>query len=325
MITVTKPGISSVQDLGRLGQLGRGISWNGAADGFAARLANALVGNEFGAPLIEIVAMPFEMVGARDLELCVTGSPARVIADGVVVDQWHVHRLPAGANWRLDTIRGGLRAYLGIRGGVVTQEVLGSCAPDAAVPIGGRLVAGDQLQIGGEPPTKARDEIVATSIVPSYGSPWTLDICPGPDALAFAAPMDRLCSEEYVVRTDSNHVGVRLDGAPLAGRLRQEMLSRGVAVGAVEILPDGRPLILGRGHSVTGGYPVAAVVSRTQTDLLGQLRPGDRVRFRAIDLQSAIADARFRHLEAADLLNAGSGGPQPGSAGRSTASRSRPA
>ena len=107
------------------------------------------------------------------------------------------------------------------------------------------------------------------------------------------------------MRADSNHVGVRLDGPPLAIRFQQEMLSRGVAVGAVEILPDGRPLILGRGHSVTGGYPVAAVVSRTQTDLLGQMRPGDRVRFRAIDLQSAIDEARFRHLEAAAYLGAG--------------------
>jgi biotin-dependent carboxylase-like uncharacterized protein len=304
VITVNKPGISTVQDLGRLGQLGRGISWNGAADSFAARAANALVGNDVGAPLIEIVAMPFEMVASRDLELCVTGSPARVVMDGAVVDQWRVHRLPAGVNWRLDTIRDGLRSYVGIRGGIVAQEILGSCAPDAAVPIGGRLVAGDQLVIGGEPATRMIGEFVATSIVPRYGSPWTLDICLGPDAMAFAAPMDRLCEGEYLVRADSNHVGVRLDGAPLAVHSREEMLSRGVAVGAVEILPDGRPLILGRGHSVTAGYPVAAVVSRTQTDLLGQMRPGDRVRFRAIDLPSAIAAARSRALATAAYLDA---------------------
>ena len=74
VITVTKPGISSVQDLGRLGQLGRGLSWNGAADGFAARVANAFVGNEVGAHLIEIVAVPFERVTGRECEACGTGT-----------------------------------------------------------------------------------------------------------------------------------------------------------------------------------------------------------------------------------------------------------
>lgn len=292
VITVAKVGIAAIQDLGRVGQLGSGISWNGAADGYAAKTANSLLGNRRNAGLIEITALPFRLVTSEDLYICVTGAPARVTVDGVSVPHWRVQRLAARSHLSVDTIRQGLRTYVAIGGGIAAAMTLGSCAPDFAVPIGRLLVKGDELTVGEaslEPPNL---DALPASYIPTYGSPWTLNVCVGPDASLVEFGLDRLCDAEYQVRADSNLVGIRLDGPALADGQRPELLSRGVVVGAVEILPSGLPLILGRGNSITAGYPVVAVVARMDIDLLGQMRPGDAVRFRALDLDDAVRKGR---------------------------------
>jgi biotin-dependent carboxylase-like uncharacterized protein len=292
VIRIARAGLASVQDLGRFGHLGSGIAWNGAADGYAAKVANGLLGNRPDAPLIEIVALPFQMLASTELHVCVTGAPANVVAGGDRVPEWRVLKLSAGATLRIDTIRQGLRTYVGIRGGITANGFLGSCAPDSAVPLGRLLVTGDELKVGPEPDSASGFGRVAADHIPKYGSPWTLDVLDGPDASWLVRGLEGLCAAEYRVRTDSNHAGIRLDGPPMMSGSRRELFSRGVTVGAVQLLPSGQPLILGRGNSVTGGYPVVAVVSRTHTDLLGQLRPGDTVLFRATDILSAIDGAR---------------------------------
>jgi len=97
----------------------------------------------------------------------------------------------------------------------------------------------------------------------------------GPDLLA------RLASSAYLVRSDSNRVGLRLEGPELirSGEHRGELASEGIVLGAVQIPPDGRPVVFLRDHPVTGGYPVVAVVDETDLDRCAQLRPGARIRF----------------------------------------------
>jgi biotin-dependent carboxylase-like uncharacterized protein len=294
VIKVTKAGLATVQDLGRFGHLGSGIAWNGAADGYAAKVANGLLGNQSNAPLIEILALPFKMVASTELLLCVTGAPANVFVGGHRSPQWRVLTLPAGATLGIDTIRHGLRTYVGIRGGIEAEGFVGSCAPDATVPLGRPLKTGEELMVGREPASAVPSGYLKADQIPRYGSPWTLDVLEGPDVSGFVRGLEQLCATEYRVQTDSNQAGIRLEGPPLGSRSRRELLSRGVTVGAVEVLPGGQPLILGQANSVTGGYPVLAVVARTHTHLLGQLRPGDRVLFRAIDIRSAVDAVRLQ-------------------------------
>jgi allophanate hydrolase subunit 2 len=107
-----------------------------------------------------------------------------------------------------------------------------------------------------------------------------LTIVPGPREDWFANAITRLTGAEWTVRPDSDRVGIRLDGRPLR-RLRDgELPSEATRPGALQVPPDGRPVLFGPDAPTTGGYPVVAVVREVDLDLAAQLRPGETVRFR---------------------------------------------
>jgi biotin-dependent carboxylase-like uncharacterized protein len=294
-VEIAKSGIAMIQHLGWRGRLRDGMSWKGPADPLAARVANAIVGNEPNAGTIEVVALPLQMVPSTEILVCVTGATANVTADGATVPQWAPVRISANTTFRLDTIRLGLRVYVAIRGGVSAPHPDEHQALDSAIPADGWLMIGDRLSVGPEPDLRPMAGALPSALIPEYGSPWRLDVTHGPDLNTLPGALKLLCDSDYRVRPESNKVGIRLVGPAIrSSSRRRELLSRGVAVGAVEILPNGEPLILGPSHSVTAGYPVVAVVVRPHTNRLGQLRPGDIVRFRLTDLHSAVTSARAR-------------------------------
>ncbi|HEY5484185.1 MAG TPA: hypothetical protein VIK31_10295 [Propionibacteriaceae bacterium] len=125
------------------------------------------------------------------------------------------------------------------------------------------------------PPTRA---VVAPLTAPTEGT-GTLDVLPGPRTDWLAAPD---LDGEWTVAPDSNRVGVRLTGHTWRRARTEELPSEGVVRGAIQLPPDGRPVIFGPDHPTTGGYPVVGVLTVMSFDLLAQLRPGQRVRFRPV-------------------------------------------
>jgi biotin-dependent carboxylase-like uncharacterized protein len=269
MIEVVVAGpLATVQDAGRIGYAALGVPRSGAFDRGAQRLANRLVGNPDDAAVIEATLGGLHVRFTRPATIALTGAVCPGARD------WGVPlSLPAGADVRLGIPATGLRSYLAVRGGIAVEPVLGSRSTDTLSGIGpAPLRTGDRLPIG-----DTADEFVAASAAPPTRAA-TLPVRFGPrDDWFTAVARDLLQSTGWTVRTDSNRIGIRLAG-PALGRVHdRELASEPTLPGAIQVPPDGRPILFGPDAPVTGGYPVIAVV--TNLDPAAQLRPGDVVRF----------------------------------------------
>jgi biotin-dependent carboxylase-like uncharacterized protein len=280
VLTVLTPGpLATVQDDGRPGWASIGVTRSGAADREAAALAGRLVGNGPAAAGIEVTAGGLRVRAGRTLLVAVTGAPAPVTVDGRPAP------FAAPLTLRPDQVLGlgvppvGLRSYLAVRGGIDVPPVLGSRSTDTLSGLGpAPLRAGDELPVGdllGEEP------FVDVAPVRAPSSRPVLRVLPGPrrDWLAPAA-WTSLTGEGWTVTSDSDRVGLRLDGPRLERARQEELPSEGLVPGAVQVPPDGAPVLFLADHPVTGGYPVLAVVAAADLPAVAQLRPGDVVRFR---------------------------------------------
>ncbi|WP_309229482.1 MULTISPECIES: biotin-dependent carboxyltransferase family protein [unclassified Blastococcus] len=275
------PGpLATVQDLGRPGRAAIGVTRSGAADAASAALANRLVGNRPEAALLEVTAGGLRLRAGRTVLVAVTGAPLPVAVDGRPAPFAAPMTLPPGAVLSLGTPWAGLRSYLAVRGGIDVPPVLGSRSTDTLSGLGPPpLTAGTLLPVG----DLAADEPVVdvAPVGPPPDRP-VLRVLPGPrrdwlDDAAWAA----LTTQEWAVAADSDRVGLRLTGPRLARAREGELPSEGLVAGAVQVPPDGAPVLFLADHPVTGGYPVLAVVVTADLPLAAQLRPGDGVRFRA--------------------------------------------
>ena len=279
MLTVLAPGLlATVQDLGRRGWSSIGVTRSGAADRAAHALANRLVGNDAGAATVEVTAGGLRVRADRAHLVAVTGAPVRVSVGGRPGPLSAPFTLPAGADLALGIPSAGLRSYLAVRGGVAVTPVLGSRSTDTLSGLGpAPLRPGDALPVG----DLAGDEPVVdvAPVAPPADRP-VLGVLPGPrrDRLADDA-WALLTSAEWVVGSDSDRVGLRLTGPALRRVGDGELPSEGLVPGAVQVPPDGAPVLFLADHPVTGGYPVLAVVRTADLPSAAQLRPGDRVRF----------------------------------------------
>lgn len=299
-LTVRTPGHTTVQDLGRTGRSRHGLPANGALDQHSARVANILCGNDERAPLLELTALDFACVPSGDILVAVTGAPADVTVSAARRPQWEPFVVRAGETLRVTGIRQGLRVYLAILGSVETAFLQGSCAPDTVLGFGPALRAGDALTLRAScPPLDhpySRIPLfrLAAPATTFPATTWTVDVTDGPDRAEFGDTASRLFGAPFTVSPQSNHIGLRLRGE---GRLprrtgKGEVLSRGVPIGAVEVPAGDELLVLHRGRGVTAGYPVLAVVTATGLSALGQVRPGQTLRFRHRTLDEAVTAHR---------------------------------
>jgi biotin-dependent carboxylase-like uncharacterized protein len=274
---VREPGpLTTVQDPGRTGLAHLGVPRAGPLDRPAFDLANRLLGNDPAAAVLEVTLGGLELTTDQGLWVAVTGAPAPVSVDGRRRRHAHPEWLPAGGLLRLGTPGSGVRSYLAVAGGVDVAPVLGSRATDTLAWVGPpRVLAGAELPVGGGPGHPAPHD------TPRPPAPGPLRVHPGPREDWFAAgALDALCATAYVVGEASNRVGLRLDGPPLERVRGGELASEGMVVGAVQVPPDGRPVVFLADHPPTGGYPVLAVVEEAGLWQCAQLRPGAEVRFR---------------------------------------------
>lgn len=279
LLRVLRTGpLTLVEDLGRPGHAAIGVGRSGAADRGALRLANRAVGNPEGAAALEVLlgGLELEVVGGP-VTLCVSGAPVPVRVGERDVGSSYVARARAGEVVRLGVAPRGLRSYVAVRGGIDVPAVLGSRSRDVLAGLGPEpLAVGDELPVGdpaGEPPVAdllvppRLPEVVGLRVVRGPRDDWLVDA-------------DALTSTAWTVSDESDRVGIRLLGAPLAHRDADRQLpSEGAWRGAVQVSPSGAPVVFLADHPVTGGYPVAAVVVDADVDLVAQARPGQALRF----------------------------------------------
>ena len=280
MLTVLAPGpLATVQDRGRPGYAGIGVPRSGAADAAAADLANRLVGNVDTAATVEVTAGGLRVRAERSLLVALTGAPAPVTVDRRAAPFGAPFTLGAGVELALGAPTAGLRTYLAVRGGVDVPPVLGSRSTDTLSGLGpAPLAPGDQLPVGD---LRGEEPFVDVAPVRAPSSAPVLRVLPGPrrDWLAPAA-WTELITRSWTVTPNSNRVGLRLDGPRLARARDDELPSEGLVPGALQVPPDGAPVLFLADHPVTGGYPVLAVVTTADLPAAAQLRPGDTLTFR---------------------------------------------
>jgi biotin-dependent carboxylase-like uncharacterized protein len=276
MLTVETAGaLTTIQDRGRVGLAHLGVPRAGPLDGPAAALANRLVGNDPHAALLEVTWGGLELTTDTGVWVAVTGADAPLDIDGARRGHDRAEWLAGGSRLRLGQPSHGVRSYLAVAGGIDVPPVLGSRATDTLAWVGPPRVAdGARLPVGvpAGPP--------APHDTPRPPRPGPLRISPGPRADWFADDaLERLCAAPYVVTEESNRIGLRLDGDPPERLRDDELPSEGMVLGAVQVPPGGRPVVLLADHPPTGGYPVLAVVHPDDLWQCGQLRPGETLSF----------------------------------------------
>ncbi|SEC26375.1 urea amidolyase family protein [Microbacterium hydrocarbonoxydans] len=285
-IEVVRPSMQLlVQDAGRPGFAALGVSASGAADRRAMRDANRAVGNATGAAVLESVGgavLRFRGAGVAAVTGAV-GSLDLVDADGV--SRRIAHGAPFatvdGDELTLAHPVSGLRYVIAVRGGVATESALDSRASDTLAGLGpAPLATGDVLRVGNVAPHPVEPE-VSPRTLPEPGDLVDLELTLGPrDDWFTATALDTLTSQDWTVTPRSDRVGIRLEGdVPLERSISGELPSEGAVTGAIQVPPDGQPVLFLPDHPLTGGYPIIGALTDRSLDLAGQLPPGARIRF----------------------------------------------
>jgi biotin-dependent carboxylase-like uncharacterized protein len=288
MLHVLVPGFrSTIQDRGRVGHLRRAVPVAGPADPIAFEAAQALVGNTAADAAIEIVGPPFRFTLDEPRLVAVTGRDLSLRTRGTV-SGWTAVFARAGEEVVVD---GGERtrfAYLAVSGGIAVDAVLGSRStylPAAMGSVPRPLVAGDALPIG---PARVGAEGAGRALLRIETS--GIAVTRGPHADRFA-DRDAFFRGTYVVSERSDRTGVRLIGPTLAA-MGGEILSYGLAPGAIQIPPGGEPIVLLADGGTTGGYPVIAVVVAADIGAVAQAVPGETLSFYEVDRRAAVERVR---------------------------------
>jgi len=313
-IRVLEPGLlTTVQDLGRFGRQDLGVSPAGAVDPAALILGNRLVGNPIGAAALEVTLVGPTLRFEADGRIAVTGADLGAALDGQDLPVGVAVDVRAGQTLRFHGGSRGCRTYLCAAGGIDVAPVLGSRSTDLMGRIGGpdgrgrALRAGDRLAVGapggagGAAGAAAAGRRVRWRFVPDR---FELRVVVGPQRDHFTdEALAMFFGSAYTVTAASDRTGVRLAG-PAVPRAAGEILSEGQALGAIQIPPDGQPIVLLAGRATAGGYPKLGVVITPDVALLGQARPGDVIRFTPIEAAGAVAVYRdwWRGLLSDDVL-----------------------
>lgn len=272
--------LALIEDLGRPGMANMGVGRSGAADRRAHTLANRLVANPDDRATIEVTLGGLSArVRGGDVAVAVTGADAAPSVDGVPFGTNSIHYVRDGQVISLGMARAGLRTYVAVRGGIDVDPVLGSRSYDVLSAIGPPpLQSGDIVPVGAH--STDFPEVDLAPVAAIDGEDVEVSVVPGPRENWFVDP-DALVHTNWQVTSRSDRVGMRLTGMPLKYRWPDRQLpSEGAARGAIQVPPNGFPVIFGPDHPVTGGYPVVGVVSRDDLDAIAQIHPGQTIRLR---------------------------------------------
>jgi KipI family sensor histidine kinase inhibitor len=289
-VEVLEPGLLSlVEDGGRRAVGGLGVPRAGPADPEAMRLANRLVGNPDDAAAIEVTAVGPTLRFAGAAHVGVVASPVdgvEVRIDGHPVSAGAASPVRDGQVVAIGRVLGGLRAYVAVSGGLETPVVVGSRSTDVLSGLGpGPLAAGDRLDLG--PAGRPHGQVLPPADGGRGGRPALVRVMAGPHRHP-GGDVRLLTEAAWTVGDQSNRIGVRLTGPrPVATDRDVGIPSVGMVTGAVQLPPDGDPIVLGPDHATVGGYPVVACVISADLPVVGQLRPGDAVHLVLVDRATA--------------------------------------
>jgi 5-oxoprolinase (ATP-hydrolysing) subunit C len=295
-LLVVRPGASTtVQDRGRPGYREFGVPIGGAFDRASLDLANALLGNDPDAAALELTLVGGTYRAKTSLAIALAGAPMSALIRAASGPD-RLLTIPQSATLRAgdDLVLGGspfgARTYLAVRGGWQTPLVLGSRSSET------RLEPGEVLPALPGSTSLSRRPVAWPWVVSGKNEP--IRVIDGPDAEPDGGGARLLEAGEFRVSGQSNRVGVRLEGPPIAASTPSDRVSAPVAPGAIQIAGS-QPIVLGVAGGTMGGYLHLAHVITADLDRIGQLRPGEYFTFRRVEMEEARQVDRFRRLELA--------------------------
>jgi urea carboxylase len=307
-VEVLSPGTqTTIQDWpGRIGYWAVGVPPSGPMDPLSLRLVNRLLGNDEGAATIETTLSGPTLRFNADTVVCLGGAELTATLDGKTVSYWQPFAVKAGQVLKVGGVKGpGVRAYIGVRGGIDVPSYLGSRATFTLGKFGGHggrvLMTGDVLHINGNANQDGMHALAA-DLKPHLTHEWEIGVLYGPHgAPDFFAPeyIDTFFSADWEVHYNSNPTGIRLIGPkPVwartdggeAGLHPSNIHDNAYAIGTIDFTGD-MPVILGPDGPSLGGFVCPATIVQAELWKMGQLRPGDKVRF--VRLTPAAAAARL--------------------------------
>ncbi|HBR97790.1 MAG TPA: allophanate hydrolase [Gammaproteobacteria bacterium] len=313
-LKIIAPGmLCSLQDQGRAGYGQFGVPRSGATDPVALRLGNALVGN---APFE--AGIEFRMVGPT---LQAQGGAVRVglacqaraehscaqTQAVTPVSAWQSITLQPGDTLKVSSVSRGATGYLTLAGGIACEPVLGGISTYARANLGGLhgqwLKANDVIPLRSDAPAHGCEKIIAA---PPDASVTQLSVILGPQADFFStSAREKFLASTFIASTQTDRMGIRLQGDPIHALPDKgnDLISEGLVPGAIQIPGDGQPIVLGVDCQTVGGYPKIATVISADLHKLGQIQPGDTLRFKAVTLAEAQQQRQALERRIAEALS----------------------
>jgi len=319
LVKVVKPGLlTTIQDGGRPGYMRLGIPPSGAMDRFSLQAANSLVGNEPGEACLEITLLGPTLEFSSCSLIAIAGADFGPTLNGRPMETWSSFEVQPGDRLSLPAAQQGCRAYVAFRGGIRVAAALGSRSTYLRGRLGGNqgraLQARDAIPIGQTGESFAGRRL-PSRFRPRYPLTLTARVVLGPQSDHFPPEsVILLQGAEYRVLSESDRMGYRLSGARLFHSRGSNIISDGVVAGAIQVPGDGNPIVMLADRQTTGGYPKIATVIAPDLDRIGQLKPGDRIRFAAISLETA-HDAYRSYRRNLDSVRSWAGGQPTGPKG----------
>ncbi|QSB19263.1 biotin-dependent carboxyltransferase [Pseudomonas sp. 15A4] len=274
-----------LQDVGRFGVRHLGVTQGGALDWVSMSWANKLLNNALNAAVIEVTLGGLTLLAESDCCLALAGADLGAVLDDRPIAPWRSFFVRKGQQLRFTRPITGARAYLAAPGGFAAVDVLGSCATVAREGLGGlegsgkALVEGDQLTYSG-----ASFELHALPdhLIPDVSDQRPLDVVLGAQIGQFSGlSLFDAFNSDWTLDSRADRMGMRLLGPELAYR-GKPMISEGIPLGAIQVPPDGQPIILLNDRQTIGGYPRLGALTPMSLARLAQKLPGSVVRMKAV-------------------------------------------
>ncbi|MBP3729285.1 MAG: biotin-dependent carboxyltransferase family protein [Lachnospiraceae bacterium] len=292
-IRVIQPGVqTTVQDLGRFGYQQYGVPVAGAMDPRSMKLANILLDNDPGEAVLEITIMGPQLLFEEANYVALTGGDLGATLDGQPMPRYQAVLVQPGQTLRFLGLRNGCRAYLAFAGGLDIPMVMGSRSTYLKAKMGGfkgrKLEAEDVLEFRAPNPWLPFPERrrLGVDFVPQ--KQYELRVILGPQDDYFTKEgLATFLKEVYTVSAEFDRMGCRLEGAVVEHKNGGDIISDGIAFGAIQVPSAGKPIIMAADRQTTGGYTKIATVISADFRYLGQLKGGDKVHFVPISVEQA--------------------------------------
>jgi biotin-dependent carboxylase-like uncharacterized protein len=288
-----------LQDAGRFGVRHLGVTQGGALDWVSMSWANKLLNNPLDAAVIEITLGGLTLIAEADCCLALAGADLGAMLDDRSMAPWRSFFVRKGQLLRFTQPVSGARAYLAAPGGFDAVEVLGSRATVVREGLGGvqgdgkALVEGDRLRYSG---SSFELHTLPDHLIPDFSDQRPLDVVLGAQIGHFSGlSLFDAFNSDWTLDSRADRMGMRLLGPELVYQ-GKPMISEGIPLGAIQVPPDGQPIVLLNDRQTIGGYPRLGALTPLSLARLAQKLPGTVVRMRAVVQEMA-------HREQAECLN----------------------